>query len=136
MCIGNDMKSWIVLIIFAVSGGAFSADVQGGNGSGAGPRVVPERVSFGEERVGTKTQASALTLSNPGPSPLQIESLLTSGIDFSESDNCGRTLASGSQCTIQVFFTPATIGPRIGQLSVIASVPVQPQSIPLSGTGL
>jgi hypothetical protein len=130
------MKSWIVVIILAVTGGAFSADVQGGGGSGTGPRVVPERVSSGEERVGTKSQASALTLSNPGPGPLRIESLLTSGIDFSETDDCGHTLASGSRCTIQVFFQPATIGPRLGQLSVIASVPVQPQSIPLSGTGL
>jgi hypothetical protein len=54
--------------------------------------VVPERVSFGEERVGTKSQASALTLSNPGPGPLRIESLLTSGIDFSETDDCGYTV--------------------------------------------
>ena len=101
----------------------------------AAPRLTPDKVEFGVQAVGTVGQATTVTLSNPGPAPVQIASILASGIDFSQTNDCGKALANGAQCTIQLVFKPATIGPRIGQLSVISSVPVQPQSLPLSGTG-
>lgn len=107
---------------------AHAADAQAGR-----PRISPEKVEFGVQNVGRAGEPRSVTLSNPGPAPLEIASILTSGIDFSQSNDCGRTLATGAQCTIQLVFKPAIVGPRIGQLSVISSVPVQ--SLALSGTG-
>ena len=95
--------------------------------------MSPEIMEFGVQNVGTSGDPRTVTLSNPGPATLQIATILASGIDFSETNDCGKTLATGAQCTIRLVFKPATIGPRLGQLSVIASVLVP--SLPLSGTG-
>lgn len=110
-------------------------DACGADAQTTGPRLSPDKVEFGVEDVGKAGETSTVTLTNPGPAPLQIASILASGIDFSETNDCGKMLATGAQCTIQLVFKPATIGPRIGQLSVISSVPVEPPSLPLSGTG-
>jgi hypothetical protein len=97
------------------------------------PDISPNTVEFGIQKVGSAGEPNVLTLSNPGPIPLGVTSILTSGIDFSQTNDCGKSVAPGSQCTIQLVFKPATIGPRIGQLSVITSVPIR--AVPLSGTG-
>jgi len=120
------MKAWALLLFTLTIGNvARSEDSQK-------PQVSPNRVEFGVKNVGTSGE-QALTLANPGAASLEITSILTSGIDFSQTNDCGSRLASGSQCAIRLTFKPATIGPRIGQLSVITSVTIQ--SIPLSGTG-
>jgi hypothetical protein len=112
-----------------------TVELRGADGQTAAPRLLPDKVEFGVQDVGRTGVPTSVMLSNPGPVPLQIASILASGIDFSQTNDCGKVLATGAQCTIRLVFTPATIGPRIGQLSVISSVPVQPSSLPLSGSG-
>jgi hypothetical protein len=121
------------LLVAGVLNGTVEA--RGADAQAPGPRISPDKVEFGVQDVGRAGEPTTVTLSNPGPAPLQIASILASGIDFSQTNDCGKALATGAQCTIRLVFKPATIGPRIGQLSVISSVPVKPQSLPLSGTG-
>ena len=123
--------SW--LLVAGILGG--SVEAGGADAEPARPRITPTKVEFGVQDVGKAGEPTTVTLSNPGPAPLQIASILASGIDFSQANDCGKVLATGAQCTIRLVFKPATIGPRLGQLSVISSVPVDPQSLPLSGTG-
>jgi hypothetical protein len=74
-------------------------------------------------------------LSNPTKSNIAMEQIITSGIDFTQKNDCGQTLAPGAQCTIQAFFKPAISGLRIGNLDVMGSDPASPHFIPLTGTG-
>ncbi len=130
------MKILILLLCFLIAGETGDrGDVQAGKDAPAAPRISPDKLDFGVQNIGNTTGPRTLTLANPGPSMLHIASVLASGIDFLETDNCGTSLAAGSQCSIQITFKPATIGQRLGQLSVTSSVPVQPRSVPLSGTG-
>ena len=71
----------------------------------------------------------------PTKSNITMEQIITSGIDFSQKNDCGQTLAPGAQCTIQIFFRPAIPGLRNGNLDVMGSDPASPHFIALNGIG-
>jgi len=74
-----------------------------------------ESLAFGIVTVGSTGTPQVLTVSAVGP--LTISSILTSG-DFTESDDCGSTLANGKTCTIYVYFKPKASGTRTGSLMI------------------
>ncbi|HXF13254.1 MAG TPA: choice-of-anchor D domain-containing protein [Terriglobales bacterium] len=98
-------------------------------------QVSATKIDFGEAAVGSESPPHPLTLTNGTKSNFAIEQIITSGIDFSQKNDCGQTLASGAQCTIQVFFKPVIPGPRIGNLGVTGSDPASPHFIALNGAG-
>jgi hypothetical protein len=54
---------------------------------------------------------------------------------FSETNNCGTSLAAGGSCTVSVTFAPTAAGSASGTLSVNSSAPGSPLTVALSGTG-
>jgi hypothetical protein len=92
-------------------------------------------MDFGTQAVGTTTSAKTATLANTGTSILTITDIVTSGIDFAQTNTCGPNLAPGATCAIQITFKPAITGPRIATLQILDSDPASPQSIVLAGTG-
>jgi|SRR5581483_6174698 len=123
------MKLWSALVFLVTIVAAAGSD----NVEQTGPRISPPEMEFGVQDVGSAGEAQVLKLANPGSLELAINSILASGIDFSQSNDCGTWLGPGAECGIRLVFTPATIGPRIGQLSVVSSRTVR--AVPLSGTG-
>jgi Abnormal spindle-like microcephaly-assoc'd, ASPM-SPD-2-Hydin/Beta-propeller repeat len=106
-------------------------------GTGAIPalNVAPTTVSFGNQAVGVPSPTTQnVTLTNPGPLPLQIVHIGTSG-DFSETNNCGTSINPGSNCVVALTFTPTATGNRTGALTITDNAPDSPQSAALSGTG-
>jgi Transmembrane protein 131-like N-terminal len=101
-----------------------------------GLHLSPAKIDFGEAAVGSENPPRTITLSNATKSSITMEQIITSGIDFSQKNDCGQTLAPGVQCTIQVFFKPATSGARIGNLDVMGSDPASPHFIALNGIGI
>src|SRR6202035_4485599 len=55
---------------------------------------------------------------------------------FSESNNCGTSLAAGASCAVSVTFAPTAAGAATGTLSVNSSAPGSPLTVALSGTGV
>jgi hypothetical protein len=55
---------------------------------------------------------------------------------FTESNNCGTSLAAGASCTVGVAFAPSAAGSATGTLSVNSSAPGSPLTVALSGTGV
>jgi HYDIN/CFA65/VesB family protein len=94
------------------------------------------QIDFGEVAVGSQSPPHPVTLTNSTKSNIAVEQIITSGIDFSQKNDCGQTLAPGAQCTIQVFFKPAIAGPRNGNLGVTGSDPASPHFIALNGIGI
>jgi hypothetical protein len=76
----------------------------------------------------------AATLVNSGNAGLAITSISISG-DFTQSNNCGASLAAGASCAIQVTFTPTAAGSRSGTLTVNDNSATASQTVSLSGTG-
>ena len=105
-------------------------------GTGTAPvaGIAPASLTFFSQVVNTTSAAQTVVLSNSGTGPLTITSIATSG-DFSQTNNCGSSVAVGLSCTISVSFTPTAAGTRSGTLAVTDNDSTGSQMVSLSGTG-
>ena len=106
-------------------------------GTGVGnASLTPSTFNFGNVGVGSSSSPQPFTLTNGGTSSLTSIVISFTGTnpgDFSQTNNCGTTLAANSSCTINVKFTPAGFGARSATLAVTDSAGTQTSS--LTGTG-
>lgn len=105
-----------------------------GTGIAPGVSLTPSPVTFGNVPVGGSA-SSPLTLTNTGTAPLLISGIATTGAYFSNTTDCGSSLAAGTSCQILVTYAPLAAGPHSGQVSVITNAGAGPVVAPLSGTG-
>jgi Abnormal spindle-like microcephaly-assoc'd, ASPM-SPD-2-Hydin len=98
-------------------------------------KLTPASLDFGDQAVGSIAPPKTATLANAGSTTLKITDIVTSGIDFSQSNDCGQNLMPGAACTIQITFRPAITGPRLATLQILDSDPSSPQSVVLNGAG-
>jgi hypothetical protein len=127
------LKSWLIVgvsICATLAGSSPPAQAQ----NSSGLEISPASIDFGEDTVHSDSPPESITLSNPTKSPISLEQILASGIDFSQKNDCGPVLAPGAQCRIQVSFTPVIPGPRTGNLAITESNG-NPHFVPLNGTG-
>jgi len=106
-----------------------------GTGKPKGPIVtfsVPS-ISFGAVPVGT-SKNQFLNMTNSGDTPLSIVSVETTG-QFSQTNNCGASLAAGATCQLTVTFSPTFGGTQSGALTITDNAPGSPQSVALDGVG-
>jgi hypothetical protein len=103
--------------------------------TGSVVKVEPESLYFGPHPVGTEAAPKTISVPNTGKSTIFIADILTSGIDFNQTNNCIPSLATGASCAIQVTFKPATTGERTATLQIDDSDPVSPQRVMLTGIG-
>jgi FG-GAP-like repeat/Abnormal spindle-like microcephaly-assoc'd, ASPM-SPD-2-Hydin len=100
------------------------------------PRVegLPKSVNFQPRTVGTAIKPTKITMKNSGSALLEIDSVTISG-DFSETNNCGSSLAAEENCTIEITFQPTATGTRTGAITVSSNASGSPEIISLTGTG-
>jgi len=99
-------------------------------------RFSPVSLDWGSQPINSSYVSSAVTLSNYGNETATGVSVGVSGSGFSLSNNgCGSSLASGSQCTFTVTWSPTVTQPYSGQVTTTNSNGTVQNSIPLSGTG-
>ena len=78
-------------------------------------------INFAAQTVGKKSPPASTILSNLGPGNLIINSIALTGYnptEFTETNNCGASLASGTSCTITITFTSTV--PKVPQIVDIA----------------
>jgi hypothetical protein len=97
--------------------------------------VSPGALNFGSQGVGTTSALRTVTISNPSNLSLNIASIVGNG-NFSQTNDCGGSLAIGKHCAVNVTFTPTTTGLQSGAITVTDSTKISPLAIPLSGTGV
>jgi Abnormal spindle-like microcephaly-assoc'd, ASPM-SPD-2-Hydin len=104
---------------------------------GVGDQVWPMSLSFANQTVGIASAAQTATLSNSGQTSLNIASISLGGNNgtFSQTNNCGSTLAAGDSCKITVSWTPSAAGSMTGAITITDNAPNSPQTVALSGTG-
>jgi hypothetical protein len=105
-------------------------------GTGLGPLVTwsPTSLTFAGQTVKTTSPARPVTLSNTGNAAMTISSITANG-DFAQSNNCGSRLAAGTSCTVNVTFTPLSVGTKRGRVTIATNATLNPQ-VTLTGTGL
>jgi hypothetical protein len=91
-------------------------------------------LAFANQSLGTPSAAQTLTLTNTGSGALTLASITASG-DFTQTNNCGTSVAAGANCSISVIFTPSASGARTAALSIADNASGSPQTVSLSGTG-
>ena len=93
----------------------------------------PGSLNFGSVATGTTSAAQTVTVSNPTGSAAAVSSIATSG-DFTQTNNCGSSIAANGSCTVNVTFKPTASGARTGSLTVNAGGVTD--TVTLSGTGI
>ncbi|UWZ83342.1 FG-GAP-like repeat-containing protein [Occallatibacter riparius] len=96
--------------------------------------VSPSILDFGTAVSGAAAPGKSITITNSGNGPLTIASVAATG-PFTADSQCGSSLAASANCTIDVTFTPASLGAQSGSVLVTDSAPGGAQSVALSGTG-
>ena len=102
-------------------------------------------LNFGTQSRGTPSTPLTIKLSNdatdPNSATIQLKGNLTSG-DYTETDDCGGTLAPGGSCTLSIVFTPQTTGFDPGTVTITYLIPgstalpgARTQTVYLRGSG-
>lgn len=111
-------------------------------GVGTEVSVVPGKLVFASQPVGTSSLPQIVTFTNIGTTNLTVNDVSVLGTlsqiiqyDFSQTNNCVGTLAAGASCTVSVTFTPVTTGSIAGSLSIAHDDADSPKLVTLSGTG-
>jgi len=130
--------SWAVCIgLLIPAGAAQSGSVSPDHSTTAGAfvKLEPESLDFGSQLVGSQALPKTVTVMNTSNSSITIADVLTSGIDFSQTNTCTQNLQPGASCAIQVTFKPVIDGERTATLQIDDSAPGSPQRVILTGTG-
>ena len=105
------------------------------SGNGYLPVVAsPTQLSFPNQGTGTTSSAYTVALTNKQPVTLNIASIAVSA-PFSQTNNCGSTLAPGAGCTVTVTFSPTALQHYSSILTITDDAATSPQLVPLNGTG-
>jgi len=106
-----------------------------GTGIASAVTLSATSLTFAAQLVGTTSSPQPVTLTNTGNAPLTVSSITATGA-FSQTNNCGSTVAAGASCSLSVVFSPTTTGTVTGSVSISDNAPGSPQTIALSGTGV
>jgi len=99
----------------------------------------PGRANFAPQGVGTSSSPAIIMLMNTGNAPMNINGISLTGADssdFTQVNNCGKSLPAAGSCMVKVTFIPTAAGSRTASLAVSDTAPGSPQTASLAGTGL
>jgi hypothetical protein len=108
------------------------------SGSATAVKLSAKGISFGNRRVGTKSPAVPIKMTNIGKGTITIHQVSIEGTnagDFAQTNNCGIKLIGGATCTIKVTFAPQAKGERSASLEIEDNDPGSPQKVALTGNG-
>ena len=111
-------------------------------GSATAVGLSPTRLTFGDQKVGTRSRSQTVTATNQGTKAVTFSSVAVGGTnekDFSTTGNCTpNPIEPGASCTMSVTFDPKQTGARSAALYFNFppfSISVSPSPAALSGTG-
>ncbi|PYX58174.1 MAG: hypothetical protein DMG76_09905 [Acidobacteria bacterium] len=92
-------------------------------------------LSFGTQKVGTRSQPHPVTFTNTGTGTLTLKGIAISPRLFTQSNTCASSLAAGAHCTVSVQFAPSLQGLLAGSLSIQDDGSGGQHTVVLSGIG-
>jgi hypothetical protein len=105
-----------------------------GVGLGAVVVLTPAMLTFPSTQVGSSSASQAVTVANRGNANLNIGNIQITG-DYQQTNTCPGSLAAGTNCAVNITFTPTVSGIRAGTLSISDNAGGSPQIVELSGAG-
>jgi len=104
-----------------------------------GVSASPDNLSFSTQLVGTTSPPQVVTVANNQATTVNISNIAFTGpnsADFGQTNNCGTSVPPGTNCTINVTFTPSATGTRNAALNVTDSANNSPQVVNVTGSGV
>jgi PQQ enzyme repeat len=101
--------------------------------------VSPTSLAFGSETTSVPSAPLPVTVTNTGTAALPIAGITITGKNegqFSQSNTCGTSVATGANCTINVVFKPTRTGSMVATLTVNAGNTDGSKTVTLGGTGV
>jgi hypothetical protein len=107
-----------------------------GDGYQVGPLVQlsPTSIAFGNQKVGTTSNQSSLSITDTGDAPLVIQSIATA-LPFAVESACS-TIQPQDSCTVLITFSPTTPGSQSGTITLVDNAASGQQTAGLTGTGI
>jgi len=113
------------------------------SGTGLQPPQIslnPTSFSYPTQDLGVASPPATLTIGNIGAAPMANVGFQITGLSSTSfstgATTCGAALNSGSSCTVQIIFTPATAGGAEATLTISSStLGVKAMQVALTGTG-
>jgi hypothetical protein len=95
-------------------------------------------LDFGSAFVGATSPAKTVKVTNTGSEDLRITNTLSITGDFAfGANNCDNaTITPGNFCTFEVTFSPLSLGPLTGEVSIPNNTRQEVSTVSLSGTGV
>jgi sugar lactone lactonase YvrE len=118
----------------SISAGSGNPQTVALSGNGIKLAVSPTTLSFGNQLRGQASSSQTVTLSTGSVGPVSITGISTTPSQYSQTNNCGTSLAANSSCTINVVFKPTVKGALAGKLAVASNA--GGYGVILSGTGV
>lgn len=107
-------------------------------GTGTVLSLSTSKIGFGDQMISTTSAQLSVTLTNVGSTQLNfsgIDVIGTNSGDFSQTNNCGTSIAAKASCTIKATFQPSAIGKRTAFIRITDDGGGSPQKVSLTGTG-
>jgi len=98
-------------------------------------KLVPKQLNFGRQPVNSASAPQTVAATNTGSVAIDLYQIISSGVDFKQTNDCPASLAAAASCTITVMFRPAIEGPREGAVILFASDGSAPHTIVVTGAG-
>ena len=122
------------LVATGTSSNAFVAKVSPTDAPGVA--ITPQQLNFGSQALNSTSSPQTMILINAGSAALIITNII-GGTNFAATDTCGTLLPpGGGNCTIQVTFTPTTLGGATDQITIVDNAPGSPHRVVVTGTGV
>ncbi len=99
--------------------------------TGTAATISPATLTFPSTPTGISSAAVTATLSNTGTTSLSLNLIMLSG-PFTQTNNCGGSVAAGVSCTFSIVYKPTVAGSSTGTLDI--SDNAGDQTVSLSGT--
>jgi hypothetical protein len=98
--------------------------------------VSPTSLDYGEQPVGSPSDARIVTLTNTGTLAVRIASIGVTTNQFGVTHDCPESVSAGATCAISVVFKPTSGGAKTATLDITGAGGADVASVALSGSGL
>ena len=129
-------RTGTVLVTDAAANSPQTVNLTGTGTAGGGVTVTatPSALTFTSQAVGTSSASKPVTVKNTGGASTTIS--ITSSGDFTQTNNCGTSLAAGASCIVNSTFSPTTTGSISGAITIADTASNSPQIVSLTGTAV